>query len=462
MGAVGRNLDGTAFYIDTLLVLRALGLAEEHVRIATEELLNLIRTHCGRVMVFEHTIDEVERVLSFASDRLRQGELHAFPGETYTYLYENGYSNSDIELLQSNSQRRIESRAIGVVNVPESAAEATVEERALGEFFQKRIRYRNPEARVHDTSSIVGINHLRRGMVPRQLEDSTAVFVTPNSAMVSASAAFIRREYSELQRRETIPLVILDWVATTLLWLKNPAQNPDIPRHRLVADSFAVMTPSDPLWGAYVEEVERLHADGQIAEDDQYAFRTALTVRRELMAETLGDQEAMSPAVALEIVNNVRSRIRDEVRGEVEQDLAAERERVMSEVRESALRQARSEVSSVLRATAGREAQLNERLGEVHGYEQGTDERIAAIASKVGRALAGAVFLAVAAAVIIVALPFNDRLPFPWVWTMLLICVAVIAVANALVGTTVRDIAKWLDRKVSSGVEQGIRRLLAR
>lgn len=61
LGDVLRKLENVTFYLDTSLLLRALGLSGQPDLIAARELLDLLYASNGRLDCFRHTLDEMSR-----------------------------------------------------------------------------------------------------------------------------------------------------------------------------------------------------------------------------------------------------------------------------------------------------------------------------------------------------------------------------------------------------------------
>ncbi len=75
----------------------------------------------------------------------------------------------------------------------------------------------------------------------------------------------------------------------TLLWVKAPNLKPDLPRRRIVADSYALLAPTPALWQKYIEEVERLRIRGEITDSEVGALLYSYEAQRAVMDTTKGD-----------------------------------------------------------------------------------------------------------------------------------------------------------------------------
>ncbi|GAH51694.1 unnamed protein product, partial [marine sediment metagenome] len=98
------------------------------------------------------------------------------------------------------------------------------------------------------------------------IEECQAIFVTSNLELTYSA-----RDYPDFNFREgTASLVVTDYELTNLVWLKDPSLSPNLPRRRLIADSYASVQPSDTLWAKYLRTIEHLEENGKISSDQYF------------------------------------------------------------------------------------------------------------------------------------------------------------------------------------------------
>ena len=304
-GAVTKRFRGATFYFDTKFLLRALGLTTEAQADACRELLGLLHKQHARLACLRHTLDELHGVLRAVESSILYGRMDRWYGETFAYVIDARWSASDVRLFIDQLERKLERLHVGVHDRPSANnVDTTIDEKRLREIIDQRSGhsgYKNPEALDRDVDSLADIFRIRQGAFPRDIESSDGVFVTTNSPMASASVEFMREQYSEFST-SSVPLCILDWVLTTLVWLKDPELAPELPRQRLIADCYAAVQPPDQLWRRFLEEVDKLNAKGDITEDDVSILRYSLTARAALMDVTRGNAAAFSEGTVEEIL----------------------------------------------------------------------------------------------------------------------------------------------------------------
>ena len=147
-----------------------------------------------------------------------------------------------------------------------------------------------------------------------------------------------------------------------MLWLKSSVNAPSLPRKRLIADAYAAVQPNERLWQAYVREVERLQAQGDLDADDADLLRYTSTAKSVLMDTTFGNEEAFTQATVPEVLERIRH--------QYEKDAA----------KESAAIAARARAESEALAKAGQAAEMR-----VAQLEQEKQERLDRMKNRASR-----------------------------------------------------------------------------
>jgi hypothetical protein len=176
----------------------------------------------------------------------------------------------------------------------------------------------NPLARDRDIDSLTAIYRLREGRSARDLEKCKAIFVTHNFKLFRTSAVFFRD-----QDRRAIPPCAYDMSLATMLWLREPSAEPDLPRERIIAQAYAALNPDDRLWAKYNAEIERVREEGHLNEDDVQFLRYGLEAQQALMDETRGDHAAFTEGTLDQILDRARENILAETRADLADSRAA-------------------------------------------------------------------------------------------------------------------------------------------
>ncbi len=330
-----RRFRDTEVYFDTPFLLNALGYGGEAQREPCVELLELLYETGADLRCFAHTRDEIRGVLEAYANQVQTDDMQVTPGpEVLRNFRSIGYSKTDIMMLSNDLEKDLKALRIGVVEKPaRSEYEYQVDEDTLREVLDEGVGYSRPQQISRDVDSISAIMRLRKGRSPVRIEESWALFVTANSALVKVA----QRHFSDGSKASGISPCLTDYTLTNLLWLKKPTSAPDLPRKRIIADCYAATRPTERLWRLYIREIDRLRQRDRVTPDEYYLLRNSIAAESALMEATMGQAEGFTQGTVPEILERVRSNIEAKkqaevdteraVREEVEGELEAVRER---------------------------------------------------------------------------------------------------------------------------------------
>jgi hypothetical protein len=353
---VGSALDRLNVYLDTRIILRALGTAGPTLEGASKELIQAARGLGATVCCFNPTAMEVRGVLSGAARALRDPEFRrSSTSESIEYLLRSGASRSDIETLIATLDLRLRDIGIQVRKLPAYLPALTIDEAAFGGQLERTRRYPRPEAIEHDVSVVSAIHRLRNGTMPMRLEMAGAIFVTTNTLLVQESTAFLAAEYGSAP----VPACIGDQSLGTLLWLKNPQASPGLPTSMAISDCYAALNPAPALWNRYLQEIGRLEKVGGISPDDYHLLRYSTSAVAALMDATGGDPSAFSEGTVPEVLEKAMDNLTAEMRRQLELK-SRELDSAAASVRdlERSIAHARNEREARIRQTSDRAARL--------------------------------------------------------------------------------------------------------
>ncbi len=329
--SLDKKFGSLTIYLDTPLVLNLFGLQGEQNKSATAELLYLVRQLRGTIAVFEHTVDEVRRVLSYVEKNF---DNHRADGEVLREARKIGIRRSDLILLKEGIHEELGRLNLVVKPTPAYKEKYQVSEADLQGAIESQITYKNPNALVFDINSVRSIYVLREGATPRRLEDAVAVFVTPN-ALLARAAFEVGQKHTSTKE---VSSVITDYSLANIAWLKAPLGAPELPTKEMLAACYAAMEPSAPLWSRYLGEIDLLSETGKISPEDHAILRASPIAIEELMNLTLGDEEALTSGSIQTIIGRVKESLvkeKDEAL-EVERSekirITSERDRVQKQV----------------------------------------------------------------------------------------------------------------------------------
>lgn len=290
------------FYLDTPLLLSALGFHGGYESQKACELVKQIKQLGGSSLVFEHTVEEAQSVLKFAEVHLNDEDASNRVIRTFR---ESRKSKSDIVLASAQIESLMKGIGIRVKPTPRYDERYQINEVELQGCLDLDIGHVNPKAVLYDVNSIRSIYVLRSGLCPSKLEQAKAIFVSPNSKLAKAADAYSRKfDFS----REVSP-VITDFALANLCWLKQPAAAQNLANMELLASCVAALRPTDGDWKECLAECDKLRASGKISSDQELLLRESLDTQSDFITLTVGSGVDFGPAVVLELVRRAEERV---------------------------------------------------------------------------------------------------------------------------------------------------------
>jgi predicted transcriptional regulator len=391
----------TTFYLDTPFVVRLLGLEGKERQRAAEQTTALVKNLSGRVAIFEHTVTESYRVIIGAAQHIDSQDGR---GAIVFEMRKQGMTFTDLVLIAERLDLLLDQKGIKHRPTPKYVPDLQIGEIAFENVLDEEISYYNDKAREFDVNSVRSIYVLRQGTCPHRLEDARAVLVTSNAAF--AKAAFIYGRDFESTRE--VSSVITDFGLANISWLKSPLHAADLPKAESLSLSYAALNPSEKLWNKYLQEIDKLKDNGEIAPRDHAFLRYGPAVRQELMDLTLGEEDALTKQTVTQILEKAVA----EHSHEMHEKLSAEKlahDRTMDD----------------LRREIGERARLEKRL--------------AFMATSIANAIASIIFAVCACLVLVVVYLTSLGLGFV-VPTILVVFLAALTAANLIWGVTLRKV----------------------
>lgn len=313
-------LDGLEVYFDGPILLYLLERGGADFAAPYLELLALLKKLGALPRCFEDSVVEAQQILDAAASRAgSSADRHSFHGDIVANLVRTGKTRSDIELMSQRLAADLLGLGIQTVTRPAADVRLTEDENRLQSMLEKSVGYKNPRALTVDLDALTAIHRLREGRTARSLAKSRAVFVTHNYNLFCVSARF----FGQRRSGPAVPNCVLDSPFTTLVWLHQPLETPQLPRDRIIADAYAAMNPSGALWQEFNDEIGRLQKQEAISEDDAHLLRLSEESRQALMDETLGEDEAYVEGTAKMVLERARRVVQSELESEIATEKAA-------------------------------------------------------------------------------------------------------------------------------------------
>lgn len=459
-----QDLKQLTIVLDTPVMIDLMGWHGEAAETATKQLIALASAVGATVATFEHSVRELDGVLSNAEHALRPHKgTRRSTARIEAHFISTGCRPADLAAMRGHLEDDLKSRDVQVIEKPQEYARYGLDEAELGDRLDQAIGYRSVGTRNYDVDSLSAVHRMRRGSTAPQIERLRAIMVTSN-----VDVARVANDLARPDRQW--PLAVTDFALAAILWVRRPNAAESLPRKQLIATAYAGMQPAPHLWSAYLDEIDRLVDQGAVSPDDAVIFRSGHDPRRALMEVTLGEADELDA----DTMQDVLDRIREEYRrpGETR---AAQAERDTSAAHAATdsvtLDWLKSEDEKVaLRGQVARlEAEREEATAERVRRREADERRIASIefrASRLARGLLRIPVFSVATIIILGALLswlFPDALPseLDWLSTPLKIAAGLIlalTIAQLFFPGTLLDWLKPVERRMQKwGTERGLK-----
>ena len=302
---VSETFRKTTFYFDTPLVVQLIGAEGQERESAAKELLCLLQNLDGRIAIFEHTREELDRVIRVAAEKIEASDGR---GRIVFEARSHGTTRSDLLFLANKIDKILDDYGIKTEMTPQYINEFQIDESELGQGLDEELSYYSDRAKEYDINSVRSIYALRKNTSPPSLEKSVAILVTSNSPLAKAAWNYGQQHESSLE----VSSVITDFSLANVAWLKAPLNAPELPQTEILAFSYAALQPSNELMNKFLVEVEKLEKKGEITSRDHQLLRSDVRVFKDLMGLTLGSEAALTNQTVTETLKRVTEEIEEE------------------------------------------------------------------------------------------------------------------------------------------------------
>ena len=298
-----RHLQGLTVFLDTGVLLRALGYAGPAEEQAATEGLRAIRAAGAQLCAFERTVDEVNNILRVYETKLGfTAGTKSLRGTPLTYHFlDKRATPSDIRQEIALVREKLEKLGIRTQEFPKYIHKYTEDEQALAEALKDPSRKSDiDEHRVwHDVRAISAVITLRRGARPRKIARAGFVFASGSTPTVLSGA----RWYGENYPRVVEPIVHIRSI-TNAAWVVRPVNASRAPIQDLVGVCSAILQPSPEIWSRFVAHLDELVTSGELDDDESIAVLAHEFTKTDLA--DVGSEEDIEASTVREIVERVR------------------------------------------------------------------------------------------------------------------------------------------------------------
>ena len=309
-------------YLDTRIIIDALGLRLRSAQTAAIEMLTMLRNEQAVLCCFEHTVQEIRDIIKAYRSSLSNPygkNVH----NTLERWDEENYSVDRVSRYLSLLEKKIEALHINIIPSP-----AKMQTRVKGLKVEKfkdqlksNVQYRSDSAYENDVLSVMGVMRLRKGLVSPDLEKCGHIFITTNIPMISVVNTCL------IDGNDFVPPVILDTTMSSVVWFKCSSSHKDYPKHKLIENAMLALEPSHSLLKEFFTTIDRLVADGGISEEEAAIIRSDIQIKRELTVVVNGDPTLINENV----VSQLKDKLRDQYIGENKLEAEANYQRYLQQ-----------------------------------------------------------------------------------------------------------------------------------
>ncbi|HVS82992.1 MAG TPA: hypothetical protein VHE60_14790 [Pyrinomonadaceae bacterium] len=298
-----RQFKGLRVFIDTQILIQALGYEGKALASLVRETLQLLKAAGVRCLAFDKTVQEIKGILRVHEDKLgtTQGMKSLYATPMSRFLITNHYAPSDIRQMSALLPNELASLGFQITPMPRHVKQYTLDEKKLGEALaDQRTRDMEEPRVIHDVDCVAAILTLRKGERSVSLADAKAVFATSSRKVIEN----VQRWYDDEGEAGVAPVIHIR-ALSNLAWLRRPAAAVDLKAHELVALCHAALRPSRKTWEHFLQHLNNLERNHSLTSDEAVAV-----VVSEMTDELLGDiddDDILDASTLDEVVERVRS-----------------------------------------------------------------------------------------------------------------------------------------------------------
>lgn len=319
------KLKGTKVFLDARELINSLRLFTQEEYAAIWELINLVKNSGGEIAVFNHTIDEVSGILTkYAKDEKARLTMNL------DFFGSNSYTEAQILRFRDSLEVKVRTIGIKIMETPtlnttgydmENLDDIGFFNRedfktALNSEYEKS---RNPPSDKNvekDIMSIYGISMLRGSKRNTNIENCQAILASTNPYLVS-----VVKSYFQTRMKSEINFVIHDIDLTALLWLRDFNKYHDTPKHILLKNAYAALSPDNEILNDFLNNISVLEQEGTISKEEALAVRIDPTIKEIMIVRNVYELDKEESTNIVKEYFKDKFHEKDSLIGEIENQL---------------------------------------------------------------------------------------------------------------------------------------------
>ncbi|MDX8392292.1 MAG: hypothetical protein R8K53_06975 [Mariprofundaceae bacterium] len=290
-------------FIDTGVLLGALGFKGETPESAARESFLLLRNTGAYLSVFDKTIDETRNILALYEHKLATttGKKALWPNDVTHYFISKNYTPSDVRQAISLLEENIRNLGLTIKKTPPRTPKHTYDETSLADALKGNGDHADGPRINHDVDCVAAVLTKRKGQKSEKIEYAVAIFSSASGRAVRN----IQTWYTSQVNGQSIPPVIDHLALTNIAWLKNPTLGKKARENEFMALCYSLIRPEKRVWKRFIGHLDQLQKENRITSDESIAIvANSLTVP--LLIREISDEQGSDADTFDDVIERVK------------------------------------------------------------------------------------------------------------------------------------------------------------
>lgn len=297
------NFENTKCYLDSPLILDFLKYKTKEAESATSQLIEMIKNKKGTICVFDHTVDEVKRILDAYRLSIqypnRVNSFHTLEG-----LDARRSTPKDVENEKTTLENTLKNRGIHIIETPKFDLSFSKKREKFARYLQEKIHYLRKETLNADVNSICSVALLRGRARATSLEKCGHVFITSNPTLSEKTNKYYKESYGG-----NVQYIFPESLFSALLWIKSSEDYSNYPKIKLLQTAASALTFTCEMNEEFNRQLDILEEKGDLTHNDVILLQSDHFVQNELMSKTRGNPNNISREKIIDIKNSYQKRV---------------------------------------------------------------------------------------------------------------------------------------------------------
>lgn len=311
-----QRLANLVVYLDSPIVLSAMGYGTESDERLYREGIRLLRESGVVCRVLDETLEEMRRLMTAVADNWGSPRQNERLDSFVLMMPKRGYERSTARSVADDPESALKESGLGIrVDVaPERIADYVSDEMPLANRLMRDGGDLSEPRIWHDVNCIAAVISRWKGQQPRRLGDAKCLFATDSRPTILT----IRKWWSDDMHGGMISPIISFTDLVNIAWMYGePESSGAFSKDSLVSVCAAAMMPTDVVWTAFSVKIRTMVADNRMS-----AERARDLLFNSSVAHVLSEMEDYEVADGIDdakldlIVEKVDKRVADSVYGD--------------------------------------------------------------------------------------------------------------------------------------------------